>query len=67
MNENISVCLVNQYGEPMCELEPDGGGFWNLPDHFELDTMAVGDVYYVKAYDEYGEEIDPSEFEEEDF
>ena len=42
------VCLVDMYGEVVCELQPDGG-FYVLPKN-EVPSilMAVGDEYHVE-------------------
>ena len=53
----VSVCLVNKYGDIVVELVDDYG-YYKLPDGFVFDNLAVGDEYYVKAYDEDGNEVD---------
>ena len=50
--------LENKYGEVVAVLEPDIGGYWKVPDDFIMDTLAVGDIYYVKRYDEDGYELE---------
>lgn len=40
------VELRNRYGDVLCELEPDGYGYWKLPKDADL-TLAPGDELTV--------------------
>ena len=54
----IKPVMVNKYDEVVVELEPDGYDYWKVPDDFKMDTLALGDVYRVVAYDDEGYEIE---------